>query len=258
MTENSFIPAENIYGHSKRLNWIISHLNNEDTIIEFGCGTGYMITRPLTQMGYNVIGLDLDEESIHYGQKILQELELNPDHLKVLDIAEYDGSVDVIIASEVLEHIPDDNLADTLQVIRNKLKPNGKLLVTVPNGYSWFELESFLWFKVGLGNLLRWFRIDRIIKKFKLLVFNKVTDYPYLSTLAHSPHVQFFTHKTIQHLLCSQGFKVLDTTSSVLVSGPFSNLLFTGINPIMNLNRKLGDVFPRVATGFYIACQLQD
>lgn len=36
-------PKENIYGHIKRLEWIKEFISKDDLVVEFGCGTGYMI-----------------------------------------------------------------------------------------------------------------------------------------------------------------------------------------------------------------------
>lgn len=46
------------------------------------------------------------------------------------------GSVDVVGAFEVLEHVTDDELRDFLAEARAVLKPGGKLLVTVPIMYG--------------------------------------------------------------------------------------------------------------------------
>jgi hypothetical protein len=56
--------------------------------------------------------------------------------------------------------------------------------------------------------------------------------------------------------LVGQGFEVINITGSVLFAGPFSNMLFTGVTSIMRLNCALGRLFPRIASGFYIACRL--
>ena len=100
---------ENIYGHSKRLRWIVSHLDREDTIVELGCGTGTMITLPLVKMGYTVYGLDLDQKSIQFGQELFGKEGLDPSNLMNLDISNLKITSDVIIASEVLEKSIDRN-----------------------------------------------------------------------------------------------------------------------------------------------------
>jgi SAM-dependent methyltransferase len=248
---------ENIYGHLKRLHWIISQINKQDTIVEFGCGTGYMITRALAKKGYNIIGLDTDRESISLGKELFIKEGLDPDILKAMDIAELDLMPDVVIASEVLEHISDEELDKTLHFVRSRLKQGGLLLVTVPNGYGWFEMESFCWFKVGFGKLLPPKIQDRI-KIYKRRIFGIQIEDMTPSTLSPSSHVQRFTYSAIRALLLRNGFEVLEMTGSVLFAGPFSNLLFTGIESVMRFNGTLGRWFPRMAAGFFISAIKRD
>lgn len=248
------IPKENIYGHTKRLLWILSKIQKNNEIAELGCGTGCMITLPLAKLGYSIIGIDTDTASIEFGKKVFSQEEANPEILKVSTIEKLDINPDVIVASEVLEHIPDKDLGATLAKIYNQLIPTGKLLVTVPNGYGWFELESFLWFKAGIGKLLEWTQVTRVVNKMKHIIFGPDLELPYSSTLSASPHVQRFTFKSIQSLLQKHRFKVVAVSGSIFFAGPFSNLLFTGIRPIMQLNCALGKWFPRLASGFFVEC----
>ncbi|TLD41827.1 MAG: hypothetical protein JETT_1917 [Candidatus Jettenia ecosi] len=250
----NIIPKENIYGHTKRLLWILSNIKKNDTIIELGCGTGCMITLPLAKLGYSIVGIDTDKSSIEFGQRVFSQEGISPEILKVSNIEKLDINPDIIIASEVFEHMPDKDLGVTLTKIYNKLIPRGKLLVTVPNGYGWFELESFLWFKVGIGKLLEWTQVTRVVNKIKHVIVGTDFESPYSSTLSASYHVQRFTFKSIQELLQKHHFKVVAVSGSVLFAGPFSNLLFTGIQPIMQLNCSLVKWFPRLASGFFVEC----
>ena len=251
------LPKENIYGHSNRLKWIISHIDRTDTIIELGCGTGYMITLPLVEMRYSILGIDLDEESIRFGRKIFQDKGLSPDILQNVDIADLNASTDIIIASEVLEHIKTSQLPNALFFIKRGLKPGGQFLVTVPNGFGWFEMEKYLWFDLGIGRILTILKLPQIITKVKKILFGPNIDFEYPSTLSDSPHVQRFTLKSILVLLNKNDFEILDSTGSVLVAGPFSNMFFTGIKPMMKINCMLGKWFPRIAAGFYVACKIK-
>ena len=248
-----FSLSENIYGHDNRLKWLISHLKIDDTIVEFGCGTGYMITLQLVKKGYFIHGIDSDKESISYGRKLLAREGLAQDTLTGRDLAETEGMPDIIIASEVFEHIADDHLNTVLAAIRTKLKPGGKLLVTVPNGYGWFEAESFIWNKLYLGRCLERCGVVFLITGLKQLLFGKNIEQPHPSTLSPSPHVQRFTFSSIQAKLKEHGFDILDIQGSVLFCGQFSNLFFSGIKPIMRLNIWLGSKLTRLASGFYLA-----
>ena len=80
------VPRENIYGHRQRLYWLRDHLQKEDRAVEFGCGTGRLITIPLRAWGYEVTGVDLDETSIAHGREVLERdrksTRLNSSHVQ--------------------------------------------------------------------------------------------------------------------------------------------------------------------------------
>jgi SAM-dependent methyltransferase len=199
-----------------------------------------------------VYGLDTDEKSIALGRELFNQEGFDPNRLKVMSISELELSPDIVIASEVLEHIPSKDLPNIFSVIRDKLKPDGLLLITVPNCYGWFELESFLWHKTPLGRLMTLSKAAGAINKLKSLILKRNVEYPHPATLSDSRHVQQFTFDSIQQLLKENGFAVLEIKGSVLFSGPFSNLFFTGMERIMKINCMLGRWFPKTASGFYI------
>jgi 2-polyprenyl-3-methyl-5-hydroxy-6-metoxy-1,4-benzoquinol methylase len=250
------LPKENVYGHVNRLTWIMKYLNKDDAIMEFGCGTGYMITYPLRCFGYNIEGFDLDAKSIKYGVRAFS----GNDNLflHATDIKDVKKKYDVAIASEVFEHMHTDILDPVIDIIRTRLNPRGILLVTVPNGYGWYELESFLWNKLGWGRLLEQLRLISAVEKFKQLFFGEYIDALHPSTLSTSRHVQRFTLHSIQNRLTERGFEIVEAKGAVLFCGPFSNALFTGIKPIMRLNTWLGSKMPRIAAAFYIASRKSD
>ena len=148
-------PRENIYGHRQRLHWLRDQLQKEDRVVEFGCGTGRLITLPLRAWGFDVTGVDLDGRSIEHGRELLRDAGLDPEALQTADLRELPGPFDAVIASEILEHLDDDELRDSLALIHERLVAGGKLLVTTPNGYSLFELENLLWYRTGVDRLYR-------------------------------------------------------------------------------------------------------
>ncbi len=255
MSQNRLL-KENIYGHSKRLQWIVSHLNKGDTIVELGCGTGTMITLPLLKLGFQIIGVDPDEKSISFGQALFRDEGVNPQTLKAVDITALKVEPNVVIASEVIEHLSDRELPSILNAIRKVLRPDGKLLITVPNGYGWFELEHWLWFKCGLGRAVERTCVDILCRKVKQHILGAEPENFTPSSLSNSPHVQRFTFRTIQQLLYEYDFDVIDKDGSVLIAGPFSNLFFTGLKHIMNWNNIMGSKLPRFAAAFFISCRL--
>ena len=247
---------ENIYGHGKRLQWILRQVRKEQIIVELGCGTGYMISLPLAKMNHAIWGLDIDRRSIRFGQELFRREGLDPDRLKLTPLHQLELIPDVIIASEVLEHLETNELSRVLSGVRTKLNLDGLFLVTVPNGFGWFEVESYLWFRIGIGRLLQRVKVAGLIHKLKCLILGSDIDAAYPSTLSESRHLQRFSYSSIQDLLRNAGFEVEQIQGAVLFCGPFSNLFFTGINPIMRLNCLLGQWFPRAAAGFHIRCRV--
>ena len=78
MTHDARLVRETVYGSRKRLEWIIRHVTKDDDILKVGCGTGYMLCRPLAKLGYRVQGIDLDAKSIERGQELLRAEGLDP------------------------------------------------------------------------------------------------------------------------------------------------------------------------------------
>jgi SAM-dependent methyltransferase len=249
------LPRENVYGHGKRLQWIREQLAPTDRAIEFGCGTGYMLTLPLRAWGYDVRGVDLDEPSIAYGREILAAAGQPPDALQAIDLRDVDGPLDALIASEILEHLDDATLAEALALIHARLKPGGLLLVTAPNGYGWFELEALLWARTPLGRLFRLGPVRGLAYRLRQRLNRGYLDAAHPSTVADSPHVRRFTLRSLRSTLEAAGFTVESARGSVMLCGPFTHALLTGIEPFMRRNAWLGHRFPALAAGFYVAAR---
>lgn len=246
---------EDSYGHRKRLNWIRARLNPGDVVVEIGCGTGFMVTLPLLESGYDVTGLDLDEASIKEGRRIFSSLGADPDRLVAKEFCATTIEPDVVIVSEVLEHLSSREITKLLGTVRFRIKPGGRLLLTVPNGYGWFELESFLWSRAGLARAFRFLRIQRLIDVCKERFLADPFRYSHPSTLSNAGHVQRFTFASIQRLLETNGFRVKEAVGTVIFAGPISNLLFRGFRRLLSLNAVCGTHFPRVAAGFLITAE---
>ena len=246
-------PPETIYGSRSRYEWIKSFLNKDQKIVDLGCGTGSMITIPLIEEGFDVLGVDLDSKSIEYGKGLLKEKKLDPSKLTDCNFSELLFVPDVVIVSEVLEHIETSALHELLSLILKKLSSGGLVLVTIPNGYGFFEFDSFIWNKLKLGKFLIWSTFDcrYTFYKNKYLGYNTVINIP--SSLDSSPHVQSFTYYSLPYLFKQYDFKVKSKQGGTFISGPTSNLLFTGFGIIMKINMFLGRLFPVVAADFYMA-----
>jgi len=245
---------ENVYGSRKRLDWVLRYTTRADEILEVGCGTGYMLCRPLAKLGYRVQGIDLDAGSIEHGRELLRAEGLDPGILTVGPLSAVSATPNVIIASEVLEHLHDEELRSFLAEIRARLGPHGTLLVTVPNGYGWFEIEDFFWRRLRIGDLLFRSGFCHLVESTKTRYLGpEAVDPGKPSTLANSPHVQRFTLSSITRLLQNAGFEIIDSRGSVAFSGPFSNLFLAGLQGLLEGNTRWGDRLGRLASGYFLA-----
>jgi SAM-dependent methyltransferase len=113
-----------------------------DNVLDLGCGEGRHV-HALHTLGYvNVVGVDRDEPSLEKAREALDDLpprESSHDVVTELHVADAlelpfeSNSFDVVICSEVLEHI--EAFEDVLSEIRRVLKPHGRLCVSVPRAW---------------------------------------------------------------------------------------------------------------------------
>lgn len=105
--------------------------------LDFGCGSGVLFRDTLARFE-RVVGVDL---VLGAAKALVAELSLQNVTLHTPDQAASavaSGSVDVIIAAEVLEHV--DDLPPTLGQFKTWLKPNGRLLVSLPTENAVYRL----------------------------------------------------------------------------------------------------------------------
>jgi predicted TPR repeat methyltransferase len=98
-------------------------------VMDYGCGTGVLFC-DLEKSASRIYGVDL---ALEPARLLLKEWDLQKIVLLDPDAASQqiaNHSLDAIVAAEVLEHI--SPLEPTLESFHNKLKPGGKLLVSVP------------------------------------------------------------------------------------------------------------------------------
>lgn len=154
------------------------------TVLEIGCATGFMSEYLRGEKGCRVIGVDLDPEQVKVAATrsdvaICGDLE-DPETLaRVRKAASALGGIDVVLASAILEHLqyPDR----MLEVLRGLLKPEGRIIVTLPNVAHWS-----LRFALLRG---RW----------------EYDDYGLLDRT----HLRFFSYPAARSLIESAGFEIV-------------------------------------------------
>lgn len=142
-------------------------------VLDVGCGEGTMLCEVARKAnGASLFGFDISELAARKAaEKGLPAMVADAE----AGLPFKDNSFDLVICSEVLEHLFDPERA--LEEIRRVLKPTGRLIVSVPNmGY--------------------------IRKRFMLLVGRSPVEKEYPA------HIRFWTLQSFKALLRRKGFEV--------------------------------------------------
>jgi len=109
-----------------------------NTILDAGCGEGFTMNKLVNlKIGKKIEGVEYSEDSIRYGKKLFPKLMIKQG--SVYDLPYKNNSFDLIICTEVLEHLeePSKALQEMLRVTKKYL------IVSVPNE-PLFRLSNFL------------------------------------------------------------------------------------------------------------------
>lgn len=187
-------------GQERRLAMIIQAAGERirGRILENGCGVG-MYVQKLSALGGSVVGLEYDFDRS-------QDAHQHSPHI-LSAAGEYlpfsDGSFDLVLSHEVLEHVQDDRLA--AREIARVLRPGGRAVIFVPNrGYP-FETHGIYWNKrYHFGNI------------------------PLVNYLPRSwrnrlaPHVRVYSSRDMVDLFAGLGTRIVEKT---VIFGAYDNII---------------------------------
>jgi SAM-dependent methyltransferase len=248
MTEGN---AEDLWGYSKRLRFIDDSIRagcdrtarEAVHVLDIGCGNGSQLTIPLAALGYQVTGIDTHPASIEAARRFARP-----------NLHFYCGSVDdipsapfdVVILSEVLEHVADPD--KLLHQAVEKLSVSGVMIVTVPNGYGEFEWDSWLY---------RTFGIERLVASYEIRQRSANPDRPALSSSTENlddRHVNFFTLARLRQMFDAEGLQVMRENPSTLLAGPLVGHTLARSKRFVSWNARVADRVPMaLASGWYFA-----
>ncbi len=113
----------------KRKLWLVQGLTKGKNVLDIGAGTGHFLNE-LSYAGFHAIGLEPDDDARKFAEDTF-DVNIHPlDRL----YREEKNSYDVITMWHVLEHVY--NLKKDVTQIVDILKPNGSLVIAVPNRNS--------------------------------------------------------------------------------------------------------------------------
>ena len=168
----------------RKLKLINSFNSEEKKLLDIGCGTGSFL-KVAEDNGWIIYGIEPNEKARAIANQNCNNNVFNTEKLNTLE----KHSFDVITLWHVLEHLP--NLENQVSKFKKLLKPNGTLIIAVPNYNSYdakhyksfwaaFDVPRHLWHfnKNAMSNL---FKVEnmKVIKTLPL-----VFDAYYVSLLS--------------------------------------------------------------------------
>ena len=115
----------------RKLKLINSFNSEEHKLLDIGCGTGAFL-KIAKDNGWRISGIEPNEKARSIANESCEGSVFNIDYLESFK----EESFDVITLWHVLEHLP--NLEAQVLILKKLLKPNGALVIAVPN-YKSFD-----------------------------------------------------------------------------------------------------------------------
>jgi len=100
----------------------------EGRLLDAGCGTGGFLRWAIDNGGFvRVAGIDIGGDAIELARRRVPEADLRVGPLHQLPFS--DASFDVVVTNDVLQHVPEQDVAASLSELHRVLAPRGALVV---------------------------------------------------------------------------------------------------------------------------------
>ncbi|HYW74811.1 MAG TPA: class I SAM-dependent methyltransferase [Pyrinomonadaceae bacterium] len=241
---------EDIWGYAKRLRFVREMIRagaaggETVSVLDIGCGNGSQLAIPLAEEArLRITGVDPDAASIAHARQLAGARSNLQFVCAPIDNLDHQQPFDVIILSEVLEHLrqPEEMLRQAAALLARE----GILIVTVPNGYGEFEIDSWIFRTLRLQRL-----VDRLAKQSTALAGTDNHE---------SGHLQFFTRPRLRRLFDQAGLQIVASSAGSLLAGPIAGHFVAQSQRLIDWNAGVTDRLPFVlASGWYFALRLND
>lgn len=184
-------------------------LSGKERILEIGCGRGFYL-RTLDQIlpPLEITGIDLNERYLQTAKKFIDNPKVNLIKADATSLPFKNNTFNRIIASEILEHIPDDEKA--ISQMYRVLKPGGIAIVTVPN-----KNYPFFW------DPLNWI-LERVFHC-------HIPSHIWWLAGIWAGHVRLYDKREIRESFRKEGFSIKGEWFATHYCFPFSHFLLYGI-----------------------------
>jgi ubiquinone/menaquinone biosynthesis C-methylase UbiE len=209
--------------HCSRRDWVIAAIDEwgagAGRALEVGPGSGVYLPT-LAAAATEVVAVDIEDAYLDRIRPLEREFSnLRLVHDDILRSSFSDEYFDLILCSEVIEHIADSRRA--LAEMRRLLSPSGVLIISTPQKYSPLELFSKLAFLPGIIDVVRWI---------------------YKEPILETGHINLMTKQVLRDQLEQAGFAIVEThTSGVYIPGVSESLGYRALRIEQALDRRVHD-----------------
>ncbi len=152
---------------------------NLENILDVGCGEGFTLNKlKENNVGKKYLGIDYSKTAIEIGKKLYSDLDLKTGNIYKLGFK--DNSFDLVICSEVLEHLenPKKGLKELIRVSKKYI------LLSVPNE-PFFEIFNFTQWGKDIGHINHWtsFGFRKFVESEKVKIIYFKTPFPWAVVL---------------------------------------------------------------------------
>lgn len=241
------------YHHRCRIDRIDSYLSkiaNESMVgLDAGSGKGPS-SAIMSNYLKNIYSVEFDEENVKRQKKNLKSFLKNTDtqitvihgDLTKLDLP--DNYFDIIICSEVIEHIPD--FKEALRELRRVLKNGGKIIFSMPNIRSTFWMNDMIMYYLV--------KIVRTIKRKPL----EKSGYSFWERSRHWA----FSSKKIRKIIQEANLKIIEESGISFIifnEWTFKNFVWNSFfKTSHNIETKLAKIFPRFSGIYFLLLEKEE
>jgi 2-polyprenyl-3-methyl-5-hydroxy-6-metoxy-1,4-benzoquinol methylase len=167
---------------------IIRFVGDKKEVLEIGCASGYLTEYLAQHLGCRVTGLEINPDAAQAAAPFCARIIVG-DVENEQTLNQIAGGFEVIILGDVLEHLIYPEV--TLRRLKHRLKPDGRLVVSVPNVAHWTVRRA--------------------------LLFGRF-DYADRGILDRT-HLRFYTRTSIRALLVSCGYSITGWGVTLILPG---------------------------------------
>lgn len=142
------MPSDVLFGRSLALLKFIKKKDIQNKVVlDLGCGFGWLEYN-FSNLAKKIIAVDVDRKNLKMCKKYIKEKNVNFIFGNALELPIKTNSLDTVIASELIEHLPKKQEKIFFAEINRVLKKDGVLYLTTPFNSFWSTFFDPAWWLI--------------------------------------------------------------------------------------------------------------